>query len=370
MLTYSGAEPARGKHKSKVVQNPEFRPYYSQDILQNMNTQFSKWSYDLKEGVTALPFVMVQAPANTHEAVVEADKSIWVAGFDLVDGNLLNSQSKAKVPLEREKDGQPCDKTIILTLMHPVMGEERALWRKDVESTSGPDGVPSWEIAMRDMRQASKRELQVDINEVYIREARCPDAPICTDDDFLDALRYLTSQSCTNVTMVLDKPRSAADYAIVLQPDSPDKTSKPLERDSGSKRATLIAKNKATKDSSLVVSKSVGQRRSALQKNKNRKSIMPSPPPTPKSQEPTPKPEPQPEQSKPSMVILGNKYGEGRRAVDTALSNKIINFDSNQEMEAWMAHLRKTKTDSTTNAGQALGEIEVNSMRPWKNERC
>ena len=64
------------------------------------------------------------------------------------------------------------------------------------------------------------------------------------------------------------------------------------------------------------------------------------------------------------MVILGNKYGEGRRAVDTALSNKIINFDSNQEMEAWMAHLRKTKTDSTTNAGQALGEIEVNSIRP------
>lgn len=374
ILTSGRTEPARGKHKSNVVQIPEFRPYHSQDILQNMNTHFSKWSYDLKEGVTALPFVMAQAPANTHEAIVEADRSIWVTGFDSIDGDLLDSQNKAKAPFDREQDGQSCDKTIILTLVHPVMGDERVLWRKDVESTSGPDGVPSWNIAMHDMRQASKLELQVDINEVYIREARCPDVPICTDDDFLDALRYLTSRRCTNATLVLDKPRSAAEkYAIVLEPDIPDKTSTSLESDSGTKRAALIAKSRATKDSSLVVSKSVGQRRSALQKNKNRKSIMPSPPPTPTSQEPTPKPEPQPaqpEQPKPTIMIFNNKFGEERkrRAVDAALNNKSINFDSNQEMEAWMAQLRKT--DSTTNAGQVLGEIEVNSIRPQENERC
>jgi hypothetical protein len=173
---------------------------------------------------------------------------------------------------------------------------------------------------------------------------------------------------------VLDKPRSAAEkYAIVLEPDIPDKTSTSLESDSGTKRAALIAKSRATKDSSLVVSKSVGQRRSALQKNKNRKSIMPSPPPTPTSQEPTPKPEPQPaqpEQPKPTIMIFNNKFGEERkrRAVDAALNNKSINFDSNQEMEAWMAQLQKT--DSITNAGQVLGEIEVNSIRPQENERC
>lgn len=369
ILTSSGAEPARVKHRSNVVQTPEFRPYYTQDILQNMNTQFSKWSYDLKEGVTAIPFVMAQAPATTHKELVETDKGIWVTGFDVIEDDILDSQSKGKTPLERKQDGRPCDKTIILTLIYPVMGEERALWRGDVESTNGPDGVPSWEIAMRNMRQASKLGPQVDINEVYIREARCPGAPICTNDDFLDALRYLTSQRCTNATLVLDKPLSTAEkYAIVLQPDSLDKTSAPLESDSGSKRAALIAKSKATKDSSLVVSKSVGQRRSALQKNKNRKSIMPSPPPTPKFQESTPKSDPQSEKSKSTVMIFGNKIGEERRAVDSALNNKSINFDSNQEMEAWMAHLRKT--DSTTSAGQVLGEDEVIRIRPQERERC
>jgi hypothetical protein len=336
-----------------------------------MNTQFSKWSYDLKEGVTALPFVIAQAPVTTHEQLVEADKSAWVTSFDVIDGDILNSQIKAKVPFEREQDGQPCDKTIILALMYPVMGEERAIWRKDVESTSGPDGIPSWEIVMRDMRQASKLGIQVDINEVYIREARCPDVPICTDDDFLDALRYLTSQRCTNATLVLDKPRSAAGkFAVVLQPEIPHRISMPLERDSGSKRAALIAKSKATKDSWLVVSKSVGQRRSALQKNKNRKSIMPSPPPTPKSQELTPKPESQPEQQKqkPTIMIFGKNLGDERRAVDSALNNKRINFDSNREMEAWMAQLRKA--DNTTHEGRVPGETKVNSIRPPESERC
>ena len=144
------AERAQGRHKNNAVQTPQFRSYYSQDILQNMNTHFSKWSYDLKEGVTALPFVTAQAPINTHEQLVDADQESWVTGFDLIDGDLLNSQSKAKAPFERDQSGQSCDKSIILTLMHPVMGKEQALWSKDVESTSGPDGVPSWNIAMRD----------------------------------------------------------------------------------------------------------------------------------------------------------------------------------------------------------------------------
>ena len=361
------AERAQGRHKNNAVQTPQFRSYYSQDILQNMNTHFSKWSYDLKEGVTALPFVTAQAPINTHEQLVDADQESWVTGFDLIDGDLLNSQSKAKAPFERDQSGQSCDKSIILTLMHPIMGKEQALWSKDVESTSGPDGVPSWNIAMRDI--ASKPGLQVNISEVYMREARRPDEPIRTDDDFLDALRYLTSQGRTNATLVLEKPRAAAGkYALVLQPEIPDKTSTPSENDSGTKRAALIAKSKATKDSSLVVSKSVGQRRSTLQKNKNRKSIMPSPPPTPRNQEQTTKPEPQPEQPKPTIMIFGNKFGDERRAVDSALSNKSIDFDNNREMEAWMAQLRKK--DSATNAGQVLGEIDVNTIRSQENERC
>ena len=67
-------------------------------------------------------------------------------------------------------------------------------------------------------------------------------------------------------------------------------------------------------------------------------------------------------------MIFGNKFGDERRAVDSALSNKSIDFDNNREMEAWMAQLRKK--DSATNAGQVLGEIDVNTIRSQENERC
>jgi hypothetical protein len=97
---------------------------------------------------------------------------------------------------------------------------------------------------------------------------------------------------------------------------------------------------------------------------------MPSPPPTPKSQELTPKPESQPEQQKqkPTIMIFGKNLGDERRAVDSALNNKRINFDSNREMEAWMAQLRKA--DNTTHEGRVPGETKVNSIRPPESERC
>lgn len=66
-----------------------------------MDTQFAKWSYDHHEGVTAIPFVMAQAPAETHARLIEVDRTIWTAGIadDAIES--ADSRDIASVVLER-----------------------------------------------------------------------------------------------------------------------------------------------------------------------------------------------------------------------------------------------------------------------------
>lgn len=66
-----------------------------------MDTQFSKWSYDLNEGTTGVPFVMAQAPTDTHERLMKVDRELWVMGDKVVNGRTTKCHSTARTVLER-----------------------------------------------------------------------------------------------------------------------------------------------------------------------------------------------------------------------------------------------------------------------------
>lgn len=86
---------------------PEHYATYPDNVLQNMDTQFSKWSYGLNEGTTAVPFVMAQAPTDTHESLVKVDREVWVTGDESADRETGNSQGAAKAVLERAQKKIP-----------------------------------------------------------------------------------------------------------------------------------------------------------------------------------------------------------------------------------------------------------------------
>ncbi|KAF2633264.1 hypothetical protein BU25DRAFT_486409 [Macroventuria anomochaeta] len=252
-------EPTQEKQIYNWGLYPDYHAIYPQDVLQSMDTQFSKWSYDHNEGTAAIPFVMAQAPAETHERLVEVDRKLWVNGTEDAVGDSADSQDTARAMLERvQKEG--------------------------LKRSSKVDGAA---------KVGSSRKI--------------------------DSTR---------------------------------------RDESTSKRAALIAKSKAAKESSLVVSKSVGQRRSAMQKNKNRRSIMPSPPPTARKPEPVRKPELQTEQSRPTILIVNQKEGDQRRDVDSALQNRRLDLDNRQQLEALMEQLGKRVSDKNeSNEGRVIGEV-------------
>jgi|SRR5690242_18724644 len=218
---------------------------YPQGVLQTMETQFSKWSYDLNEGITAIPFVMTRAPTDTHERLVEIDRKLWDTGVEKSASEIVETQATTKVLLEhveqKGSSGSRIDKITIATS----------------RGTSSQAGLPP------------------------------------TDD-------------------------------------------------STSKRAALIAKSKASKDGSLVASKSVGQRRSALHKNKNRRSIMPSPPLTARKPEQAQNPYSQAKDTQSTILMLNPKDDSQRRAVDSALQNQSIDFEDSRTLESLMKQLGKT----------------------------
>lgn len=94
------------------VSPPGHYASYPDNVLQNMDTQFSKWSYDLDEGNTAIPFVMAQAPSDTHQSLVKVDRKFWITE-ESVNGETVSSQSEAKAVLERaqRKSLKPLEST-------------------------------------------------------------------------------------------------------------------------------------------------------------------------------------------------------------------------------------------------------------------
>lgn len=221
-----------------------------------MDTQFSKWSYELREGQTAIPFVMARAPTGTHERLVETDRRLWVTGA------------------------------------------------KD----DGADGT---------------------YDQI-------------TAQALLESTRYAQSSGSRGVN------------GAKLSASSEPKTE--VNATSMSKRAALIAKNKAT---SLIVSKSANHKRAALQKNKARKSILSSPPPTLKEQEPAQKPESQTEHSGPTIVIMNPSVQNQRREVESALQNRMIDFTNRPQLEALMEHLSKTSEEPSVE--RIVEEVEVSA---------
>lgn len=260
MLTLDRVEPSREANMKSWASYTGYRATYTQGILQTMDTQFSKWSYDLNEGMTSIPFVMAQAPTETHERLVRVDRKLWVTGADDTDEEMEISQTTAAALLERAQQKAP--------------------------------------------RRASANKV-----------------------------------------------------LIVMKHNNSSKANTPPKEDSTSKRAALIAKSKAAKDMSLVATTSIGQRRSTLQRNKNRKSIMPSPPPTARKPEPARKSEMQTEQSKSTMLILNPKEDEQRRDIDSAIRNQHIDFENPQHMQMLMQHLGRSSTEISK--GQVIGELEV-----------
>ncbi|KAH6642602.1 hypothetical protein C7974DRAFT_447218 [Boeremia exigua] len=257
-------EPTSDTHSKGWATTPKYHATYPRNVLQTMDTQFSKWSYDLNEGTTAIPFVMAQAPTDTHERLASVDRELWSADAEDVTRDVGDCQTIAKSLIKR------------------------------VQKMASND----------------------------------------------------TSSS---------KALRGANHDSSVKADS-------LPRDgSTSKRAALIAKSKAVKDSSLVASKSVNQRRSALHKNRNRKSIMSSPPPTSTQVEPAQKPEPQAEQAKSKMVLLNSNEERQRRDFDSALQTRRIDFEDRHHLEALMEQLGNPM--NTANKGRVVKDVDKTNLK-------
>lgn len=209
-----------------------------------MDTQFSKWSYDLNEGTTAIPFVMTRAPTDTHERLVEIDRKLWDTGVEKSASEGVESQATTKALLEHVEQ-------------------------------KGPSGIRT------------------------------------------DKIKIATSRGI------------------------PSQAGLPPKDDSTSKRAAFIAKSNASKDGSLIASKSVGQRRSAMHKNKNRRSIMPSPPLTVRKPEQAQNPDSRVKDTQSTILMIDPKDDQQRRAVDSALQNQSIDFEDSRTLESLMKQLGK-----------------------------
>lgn len=270
MLTPYRFEPLHQRHMRSWTSYPGYNATYPQAVLQTMDTQFSKWSYDLNEGSTAFPFVMAQAPTETHERLVGIDRKLWDIGAESYAADVTDDQATTSILLK---------------------------------------GI---------RKNASKGT-------------------------------------------------RAEKVTGVVRHGSSDLSSYPLKTDVTSKRAALIAKSKATKDGSLVATKSVGQKRSALHKNKNRRSIMPSPPPTARKPEPTENPDSQAEKTKPRFLIYDSQDHKQRRSVDSALQNRSINFEDSHTLESLMEHLGKAKAAPST--GGSLEDVKVGATITPRHER-
>jgi hypothetical protein len=248
------------KHEYNWGQYADYHAIHPQDILQSMDTQFSKWSYDNNEGTTAIPFVIANASSESHARLVEVDKKLWVKDTE-------------------ESMAEPAD----------TKDTVQAVIQKSLKQSSR--GRPT------DTKNAGQTE-----------------------------------------SHTLGKENVS------------------YEDKSISKRAALIAKSKAMKDTSLVLSKSVGQRRSAMHKNKNRRSIMPSPPPKAKKTEPVKNLKAQTKQSRPTIYVLNQGEDEQRREVDSALQNKRLDLDNRQQLEELMLKVGRAMTDREETTGGLVVE--------------
>ncbi|UPX18291.1 uncharacterized protein EKO05_0008594 [Ascochyta rabiei] len=95
------AAPTLGKREYSCGLYSDYYAAYPQDILQGMDTQFSKYSYDLHEGSTAIPFIMAQAPADTHAQLVAVDRKLWTAGGSNTTEDTPANETAAATVLER-----------------------------------------------------------------------------------------------------------------------------------------------------------------------------------------------------------------------------------------------------------------------------
>ncbi|KAJ4402364.1 hypothetical protein N0V91_007229 [Didymella pomorum] len=240
---------------------PDHYATYPDNVLQNMDTQFSKWSYNLNEGTTSVPFVMAKAPPDTHESLVKVDGKFWATGDEDVDRNTVNSDGSARSVLERAQKKSP-----------------------KLPNKSKPIGAPK--------------------------------------------LKILTAANAA-----------------------------PTE-ESASKRAALITKSIAAKDSALLVSESANQRRSAMQRNRNRRSIMPSPPPTARRAESGKKQVVQTEESRPNILVVDRKDEDQCRDLDPALGNGKLDLSNDRHMAWLMKRLKSIGADNEENGSRMIGEVE------------
>lgn len=241
---------------------PDHYATYPDNVLQNMDTQFSKWSYNLDEGTTSVPFVMAKAPPDTHESLVKVDGKFWATGDEDVDRKTVNSDGSARSVLERAQKKSP-----------------------KLPNKSKPTGAPK--------------------------------------------LKILTAANAA-----------------------------PTE-ESASKRAALITKSIAAKDSALLVSKLANQRRSAMQRNRNRRSIMPSPPPTARRAESGKKQVVQTEESRPNILVVDRKDEDQRRDLDPALGNGKLDLSNDRHMAWLMKRLKSIGADNEEDGSRMIGEVEV-----------
>jgi hypothetical protein len=259
-LTFTRAGPTIQKQEYNWGLYPEYYATYPEDILQSMDTQFSKWSYDLNEGATAIPFVMAQAPAETHARLVKHDRSLWAEKAERPDNTTpIVNYTVEMAPLEDGRD-----------------------------SRSEPH-TPAEQIT-------------------HIKNGTSDEKRLSYNDKLL------------------------------------------------TRRAALIAKNKATQNSLLVTTKSVSQIRSAMHNNMHRRSVILSLPPTLRKQEQEPKAESPPEQTRPSIFILSQSEEQQQREVKFAIRENRIDFNNTQHLVDLMSRLQTYTADDNekTSEGHEL----------------
>lgn len=114
---------------------PDYYASSPSDTLQTMDTQFSKWSYDLSEGSTAIPFVMAHAPAETHTKLVEIDRTFWALGDHAAVDTTAHADTTAAIVLDRfrKTDSQrsdPSRRTAKITKHSPDNHSDKSLSKR------------------------------------------------------------------------------------------------------------------------------------------------------------------------------------------------------------------------------------------------
>ncbi|KAF3041489.1 hypothetical protein E8E12_000803 [Didymella heteroderae] len=156
-------------HKNHFQSWGSFSDHYAtcpDNVLQNMDTQFSEWSYDLNEGTTGVPFVMAEAPPDTHESLVKVDRIFWVTGDEDTGGKTRDSHGAARAVLERAQK-----KSFKLSIMSKSTGAPKLKTSTAANAASNEDSASKRAARIAKSKAAKDSSLVVSKSAIQRRSA-------------------------------------------------------------------------------------------------------------------------------------------------------------------------------------------------------